>query len=483
MFHHTERICRTPHLLPLALALATFGLLVTSGACIRMPTLKAPVVASAPKDPMPTNGPFKLKPDFNGPCARAESVDVNIGHTPESFVRAAHCQITGQPAPEATVQKWAQRMRDQYFVRRIDVVRSLCAENKRECKLTYSDPWLAQEELGGPPDRQSKRDIGAVFMFFFECPGGTNCSMDWANNHAPGMDKPSPVLGMKAGQTGAYHPANAGFWRRELLDAKYAGLSFLMLNTYGPDIENGKLKPLTEALKSLDEPVKLALFDDTWTWGQPYFGEFWKQKPDLTDPDRAAKLIYEAKWKPFFSQIDKKHWYRFAGRPFIYFYNAGTLEPRTSAGALIAKLKALFKADFGEEPFVDVDIAFFDDPSMASIADGRFKWMTFDIPQRRYRSTLKGHVIDHAMVRWDAVNRDRPGQVANEHDRCVKGGQILQRVLKDSHDAELLILATWNDLGEGTGLNRNYDYYADGHWLPPDYFMQLIRMSQSKGKP
>jgi len=103
------------------------------------------------------------------------------------------------------------------------------------------------------------------------------------------------------------------------------------------DIADGKLKPLTDALATIDSPIKLALFDDTWTWGQPFFGDFWKHKPDLTDPDRAARTIYEAKWKPFFSQIDKKYWYRFAGRPFIYFYNAGTLEPRSAAAPVIAK--------------------------------------------------------------------------------------------------------------------------------------------------
>jgi hypothetical protein len=108
--------------------------------------------------------------------------------------------------------------------------------------------------------------------------------------------------------------------------------------------------------------------------------------------------------------------------------------------------------------------------------------MTFDIPQRRYRAQLGGHVIDHAMVRWDAINRDRPGQQATKYDRCVKGGQILERVLRDSQDAELLVLATWNDLGEGTGVGRNYDYYVDGHWLPPHYFMQLIRNSQRGGR-
>jgi Domain of unknown function (DUF5010) len=452
--------------------------------CIRMPPASgpAPVVVKKAADDDTAIAPFKLKPEWEGPCARADVVDVNLGHTPATFVRAAHCQITGQEPPPAVVETWTARMRDEYYVRRIDVVHALCAEHKHPCKLSYSDPWVEQPELGGPPERHTKREVGAVLMFFFDCPGKTNCSMDWANTHAPGMDGPVPSLGAKPGESGVFDPDSVGFWRRELSDAKYAGLSFLLPNAYGPDMENGKLKPLNDALKSLDEPVKIGLFDDTWTWGQHEFSNFWTHKPDLTDADKAAKTIYEAKWKPFFSQVDKKFWYRFKGRPFIYFYNAGTLEPRTKAAPVVAKLKALFKADFGEEPFVDVDIAYFDDPAMPETADARFKWMTFDIPQRRYRSQLGGHIIDHAMVRWDAINRDRPGQLATKYDRCVKGGAILRRVLRDSLDAELLILATWNDLGEGTGVGRNYDYWVDGRWLPPHHFMQLIRNSQRDGK-
>jgi len=85
-------------------------------------------------------------------------------------------------------------------------------------------------------------------------------------------------------------------------------------------------------------------------------------------------------------------------------------------------------------------------------------------------------------VKWDAVYRDRPGKTDHEHDRCVKRGQVLQRVVKESLDAELLILATWSDLGEETGIHRNYDYYVDGHWPARDHFMQLIPSSQSEGK-
>src|SRR6266404_3662140 len=87
--------------------------------CIRMPAIDASApVAAARKEPGPSIEPFALKPDFNaeaaGACARAEVVDVNLGHTPESFVRAAHCQITGQPAPPKTVEQWTARMREKY---------------------------------------------------------------------------------------------------------------------------------------------------------------------------------------------------------------------------------------------------------------------------------------------------------------------------------------------------------------------------------
>jgi hypothetical protein len=61
----------------------------------------------------------------------------------------------------------------------------------------------------------------------------------------------------------------------------------------------------------------------------------------------------------------------------------------------------------------------------------------------------------------------------------IKDGSLLQRVLRETQDSELLVIATWNDLGEGTGINRNYDYYFHGQWQRPDYFMRLIRSSQS----
>ncbi len=424
-------------------------------------------------------GPFQLKPEWSGPCQRAEKVDVNVGNAAEVFVRAAHCQVAGTEPSKDAISQWAGRLKHKDRVRRLDVVLSFCKEAARKCELAYSDPWAkSPDDLGPPPVKKVKRDLGAVLMFFFSCPHDTNCDMNWANTHAPGMDTKDPLLAFGDVKADFYSPLRPGFWRRELMDARYAGLDFLLPNTYGPDIEDGKLKPLEDALESLKDPVKIGFFDDTWTWGQPYFSEFWKTKPDLNDPEKAATLIYEHKWKAFFSQIDPKYWYRFKGRPFIYFYNAGSLLPRSKSGPVVKLLKEKFKADFGVEPFVDADGAYFDDPSMEQIADAKYQWFTFSTPEKRSRSTINGHIIDHTMVKWDATGRDHVGEPPRPSDLVVKDERFLRKILRESEDAEVLVIATWNDLGEGTGFNRNYDYYFNGQWQRPDHFMRVTRKAQ-----
>src|SRR5205809_727915 len=112
----TKDTARAPILASLAVAVAGACLF----ACIRMPTIVEGPAAKSDKQGTftPTYGQFQLKPDFSGPCTKADVVDVNIGNTPETFIQAAHCQVTGQAAPAPVVDLWAKRMRDEYYVRR-----------------------------------------------------------------------------------------------------------------------------------------------------------------------------------------------------------------------------------------------------------------------------------------------------------------------------------------------------------------------------
>ena len=234
---------------------------------------------------------------------------------------------------------------------------------------------------------------------------------------------------------------------------------------------------LGEALTMAGPAVKIALFDDPWAWGQPSSPAPFKTRPNLSDTEAAAQAIYTAKWKPFYSRIDRQYWYAFQNRPLVYFYNAGTLAPANVSAAVVARLKELFAADFGVTPFVVVDVAYFQDPAMPSVADSQFTWNTLTSGNMSH-STLGGVTLDHFMVKWDPLGRDKPGAIATAADHILKGTDLLMTRLTQSEDAAVAVIATWNDLGEGTGIERNYDYYIGGVWNPPTAFMVLTRAAQ-----
>jgi hypothetical protein len=419
---------------------------------------------------------FLPRAEYSGPCTQAAgTIDVNLGNRPEDFVRAAQCQITGSEPPAEVVTRWADQLRTVEYVRRVDVVRTLCRDANRTCRLAYSDPWQADIPLEPVCQRKTDRDLGAVMMFFSDCPTGVNCGMDWANTHAHGMSFAHPLLAFGSEAANYYNPRNAGYWYRQLLDARWAGLQFFLLNTYGPDLR--QLAVLQQALAQAGPGVKIALFDDTWSWGQASSPAPFRTRPDLNDTEGAAQAIYQAKWKPFYTQLDRQFWYQFRDRPLIYFYNAGTLRPLAVSAAVVARMKELFAADFGVTPFVVVDTAYFQDGNMANVADSQFTWETLRSGNKS-RSTLHGVTLDHFMVKWDTIGRDRPGVIATGGDRIIKGTALLKTRLDSTQDAQVVVIATWNDLGEGTGIERNYDYFFGGAWQPPTVFMSLTRAAQ-----
>jgi hypothetical protein len=193
--------------------------------------------------------------------------------------------------------------------------------------------------------------------------------------------------------------------------------------------------------------------------------------------EAAAQLIYSNKWKAFFTAVPQRYWYTVDGRPFVYFYNAGTLLPLNQAGATVARIKELFTIDFGVTPFVAVDVAFFADPAMTDVADARFTWNTFALGAVS-DDTLHTTRLTHFMPKWDPLGRDRPGTLATQADKLVKGPELLQQYLSESASSDITVIATWNDFGEGTGITRNYDYYAQGAWLEPNAFLRAVRDAQ-----
>jgi len=357
-----------------------------------------------------------------------------------------------------------------WHVRRSDVVRTLCAAAGRTCTLAYSDPWTSHPAPSQADcAKKSKQDVGTVMMFFFNCPGGTNCGMDWANTHAYGMNQSDPYY-----YDGYYNPfSNTDFWTGELRDAEYAGLQFILPNVYGTDLN--AIAGLAAALAQESSPVKVGLFNDTWAYGNTL------PAVSLSNAAQAAQTIYSTQWHPFFTTIPSKYWYIVNGRPLIYFYNAGTLTPLTNAAAVVSDLKKLFQTSFGVAPFVVVDKAYFADPNMSGVADGEFVWDVFvNNPASGVNSVAMNNLtFANGFVKWDSFNRDGGpiAATAANDTKMVKGPGVLHEILQNAAGADVLLLQTWNDLGEGTGFNRNYDYYYQGQWLSPDYFLKIVRQS------
>jgi hypothetical protein len=78
---------------------------------------------------------------------------------------------------------------------------------------------------------------------------------------------------------------------------------------------------------------------------------------------------------------------------------------------------------------------------------------------------MKGVKLDHFMAKWDSVGRENDARLATANDGIVKGPELLEKYLAVSAPSDLTMIATWNDLGEGTGITRNFDYYHQGTWL------------------
>ena len=256
---------------------------------------------------------FQLRDEWRGPCRIEDNdIDVNLGNDSSVFVRAAYCQVFGLEPTREVIESWSTQLKKSpNLVRRVDVVREFCQEAKRSCTLKYSNPWLEQVLHSEKCRKKVHRDLGAVFMFFFQCPGNTNCKMDWANTHVVGMDKPDPIYGYGEKTAGYYRPDNPGFWYRELLDARYAGLQFILPNVYGPDVQSstGAVQALNQALSKIGSGIQIGLMTDTWAWGKPHWGNLMTPAPDLNQTEDAASQIYQTEWKPFFSGIDRNHWY------------------------------------------------------------------------------------------------------------------------------------------------------------------------------
>lgn len=415
-------------------------------------------------------------------------LDLNKEELPHDFIFQVHCALRGRPPSVEFAREWSTRLSNDSRVRRIDVARAICRmQSETVCSLRFEVPAKVRL-LDSPPlaarrcEKRGRRDLGTLMMTFFECPKPTNCTVTWANTHPYGMTAPHPFYGKSVDPraTGYLNRDNPAFWLREFNDMVDAGFQFAAVAVYGTELFStpDAYRLANEALEKLDGKLRVAMFLDTWAWGKSHWGGLMSPAPDLNNTEGAARRIYDTQIKPFFQGIERRHWYFVNGRALIYFYHAGTLQPRARTGELLEVIARLFKADFGASLFILLDRGYGDHKQ----ADATFTWYTLAQPDKLSRSrSVNGVSFANFIPKWDTTGRDEPGKTSWEvSSPVIKDETLLLSLLQRTRDDDVVLIATWNDFGEGTGVARNFDYYIRGQWRSPDFFMRIIRSDQCK---
>ena len=351
-------------------------------------------------------------------------------------------------------------------------------------KSEYKIPNVNKKIIRDYPDinskKSQKRKIGVVFMYFFKCPSITNGHLNWCDTHVLGMNKKDEYF------KGYYNPKNYYFWYNEIRDMIYSGLDFFLLNVYGNDLHNEIINNLKKSMDTLsieynNDPIKIGIFDDTWLYNSGhYFKDVSPTFEDSTKIEYTANILFN-KWKKIFdNDFIWKYLIHIDGKPIIYFYNAGKLG-KTYCSDILNIMKNKFFENYKVYPFIVLDIGY---GKNLKIADRYFKWNTFN----HNKIYFQDKNFCNAMVKWDPYKRDAKKygkfndslfEVYNikSNNTLIKDDSILKRVLDETIDTEYLLLQTWNDLGEGTQINRNYDYfdYKNKKWLSPFHFMNIIK--------
>jgi hypothetical protein len=357
--------------------------------------------------------------------------------------------------------------------------------------LEFRSPGVSWDRLHWGPIRSPSLQTGAFFFYWYDAPNH-NADPNQMPYHPYGL-----INDAWAGYNhGYYSILNSDWWEQELSDLRLAGVDTAALICWGNHPENQTTAfktqnlptTLVPALDRAGSGVKIILFDDTTSqcceWnvdhGRPYYPD-----PRMPLSDHANRTyFYERKIRPFFQAIPQRHWATHngqpltaGGRPMIITYSAAWfLDVATEGGPLWQWIKDRFAADFRDSnnnpivPWLVHENSWFVGTS-GTPADGRYAWGAAtgygnSFNRGSFNTTNIGPGYDDRRIRT-------PGSNAPRFD----GGRLIDSFAQqDGYDADLLMIETWNELWEGTPLQRCKDYpRSGGGTLPETHYIDLLR--------
>lgn len=309
--------------------------------------------------------------------------------------------------------------------------------------------------------------VGTYFFHWYRCPdepvsdphspGSNACDVSGNKilNIAPGMKKDDPFP-----EGGYYHWLNLNWYKREFTDMVNTGIDYaFVVDFYSAD----QVKMMGNAVLQLNLPLKIGFFWDPTA-----------ETAGIVDLSRQVDIekLYNDYVYPFYSALPKSVWVLYNGRPVIFTVYAEQEAHLEKGRELFSYIKSKFKGDFGVDPWLIVESSWWGQSDLSGVADGRYSWGgSVNIRNDNigdYKVTNLGPGIDMRNTPWGGASS--PYVDRKDGDRFK---ELLSAVPNDSN---LLMIETWNELFENTGISRAINYKkSTGEQLTEDYYMAILR--------
>jgi len=289
-------------------------------------------------------------------------------------------------------------------------------------------PVLAQQ----PPSWTSHDKLALTFFFYW---------YDATTNKNLTLHPPDSYLS-------TYSYDNVAFYQRELSDMAAAGID-VVLPVYWGDPGNAArwgvpglhlMAQVEQAMAQAGQTSPMiGMFFDTST---PLAVANGGTKPDLTTA--AGKILFYSFIQTFFANVPRQFWAMIDGRPIIVLYGANPLAGYDQS--TVDYIAQQFQHDFGTTPYIIRHSSWLGVTTDAAYAG----WPI------GYHATFMGDVATVGPGENDYTAIAAEGRIVRDRN-C---GDLYQAHWDQvvAHGARLVLVETWNELFEGTGISATKEY-------------------------